>query len=1334
MGGRGAVLLLAALALVVHFDCGGAGDGLSPCTIQESTLRTLRHNYDGLVLHVYNAEPQTGYCGVGTCGAGGDAPCVIPVGKKCQVDCAAGYEDNDYPEVMGLSCRNSSSSGAGGCELDTRRLPKCTLCNQTSFKVAAGSTPCTPCPPGMWTGIVGATQRDSCQPVPEPEPEPEPLCTIQSDMLPEGLALHSYAGSDPQAAYCGVNTCGADGDAPCVIPVGKICQVDCEAGFADTDPGSVKGLKCVRANGGRGELDTSELPTCNLCDNLSYKKGTNNTACTPCPAGSWTGIQGATQRSNCKQIPPSTQPGSGCMDGAADNLDPRTAPSELLLGGWSQSAYANPSHWDTTTSANIVLVGGFQPDCRLLPSVDPWPAYAPRHVFLTLGGFEVGTASTVEHCTVDYLHQIVSQLQIMRAEGIAFDLEGVLDPGHDNKLLGKLQSFVAMLRKFIPTLQVIVIPENDPANHAYKLYDGWVDFVSPMLYAGDNTYQQQPDPIQQLRKSISNWLEVGWPAAKVFLTYQTDSAFKDVQKHPHTDTVIAFISQEATTKAFAGVLGWPSIVSQANTQAMQAIAAATMEKLASITAVTGPVYDNRRCNYSCDGLSTYFGVQSVSPTRCFIQQGDDNSWPTDAVKVVSGKLIIQAHYGDQSLRNRVEATGATVVLRHVYMNDLRVTAAHAIGGAVQITQGRLIVQFSTFVGKNGMEVTEAGGAIFVDGSQFVLIEHSVFQQNLNAVSLSAITQQVKVSGCRFENNVGGDDDRASSLFIDNSVQSSYPTQVVIINSGGTHNSGKCMLGIRRNDDTTCIVTANTSGPWPYVVAEAPSESCSVPMAAVGISSFTCNGTLASQSSCVSAPCRDIACNNNNGDAKISCNQGILVWSGCQARRCALHGPQLSCQHDGVCCQYPWQQEPFCNCPGWGSGDSSINPTCALDHCAVAELQGQQLCAGGSKCVRVIRSPYFKCVYDLHLTVAAIVATVLFSLLPVSWIRNHFNTKLRSEIPITPQPRKNSRSLILRSRPESVGIIALVSTAGGVAMFLVNVSFTISIAANGHWSLFACAVCSQAIGSALALWLGVTMMDKLQRAEPMAMAEWHRINRKWWVWTMAVATLSSQLHTPLNILRKKAGDSLAKGSVRTYKSVVVDLPHCFISLAVLHILAAENELCSVNWLGDTFFCPVAPVSASMMLALVRLLVAVLSILRSAFGPGGFGNFLIVGCIRGCIDPCLNLPCVSKCEQNCCSNNSSTATANSGHSQELLSRDEFVPHLAAAESSINVNRLSSFTSSDLTFSITESDQWTSDCIVTCEGCETLEQVTISIQTQLSIQNQISIQLFDISFNTW
>jgi hypothetical protein len=243
--------------------------------------------------------------------------------------------------------------------------------------------------------------------------------------------------------------------------------------------------------------------------------------------------------------------GNPCADPAADNFNRAAAPG-LAVGGWCQAGYGNICPWDHKT-ASIVLAGGFQADCRVLPNIKPWKGQGPQQVYLVLGGFLVGAEQDWNECAASYKMEIIEHIQKMRAIGIAYDLEGWLE----NIPVETLRAFTAELRSWLPDLKVVITPLDRPGDFPYETYRDWVDFISPMMYGARTTYQVD-DPVANLRYSVPKWVnDAGWPAEKVYLTYQTDSAAGVDTGDPRPE-VVRFLAQQVKENHYAGLLGWPS--------------------------------------------------------------------------------------------------------------------------------------------------------------------------------------------------------------------------------------------------------------------------------------------------------------------------------------------------------------------------------------------------------------------------------------------------------------------------------------------------------------------------------------------------------------------------------------------------------------------------------------------------------------------------------------------------------------------------------------------------------------------------------------------------------
>ncbi len=135
------------------------------------------------------------------------------------------------------------------------------------------------------------------------------------------------------------------------------------------------------------------------------------------------------------------------------------------------------------------------------------------------------------------------------------------------------------------------------------------------------------------------------------------------------------------------------------------------------------IADNGNCSYDCADLGAHYDipVQTLSKYECYIS-GD--RWPTEAVLVEAGQaaMIQGVSNGDSGLPRtrlpwRVDAVGERtwLVLRHVEMSGLQASfqttappTVSVAGGAVYMTAGTLVVEYSFFVGNTAANV---GGAI-----------------------------------------------------------------------------------------------------------------------------------------------------------------------------------------------------------------------------------------------------------------------------------------------------------------------------------------------------------------------------------------------------------------------------------------------------------------------------------------------------------------------------------------------------------------------------------------------------------------------------------------------
>ena len=154
--------------------------------------------------------------------------------------------------------------------------------------------------------------------------------------------------------------------------------------------------------------------------------------------------------------------------------------STPVMGGWCQAAYGNKCTWGP--QATVIAPGSFQADALLPPTESNWAGQPyPGGVWLTMGGVGVGATNPAECLDIE---KILAEAKSVGATGLAFDMEGCLD--------GKTSDLVAALEKAgkpLPTMYVPLGDVNDKPK--YEDLKGAFDFIAPMLYYGDTSYQGQ---------------------------------------------------------------------------------------------------------------------------------------------------------------------------------------------------------------------------------------------------------------------------------------------------------------------------------------------------------------------------------------------------------------------------------------------------------------------------------------------------------------------------------------------------------------------------------------------------------------------------------------------------------------------------------------------------------------------------------------------------------------------------------------------------------------------------------------------------------------------------
>ena len=133
--------------------------------------------------------------------------------------------------------------------------------------------------------------------------------------------------------------------------------------------------------------------------------------------------------------------------------------------------------------------------------------------------------------------------------GIIYDFEGWLvneDPSNFKPYRDLNDTFPDLLHIACPTTGPSIVKPSIGPNDGY-------DYIAPMLYYGDNSYQDGGGVDLDMIKSVLKVLEddLGWDKSKIILTAQVKSimVLNDTSKK-----VIDWL--KANRKDYAGLLGW----------------------------------------------------------------------------------------------------------------------------------------------------------------------------------------------------------------------------------------------------------------------------------------------------------------------------------------------------------------------------------------------------------------------------------------------------------------------------------------------------------------------------------------------------------------------------------------------------------------------------------------------------------------------------------------------------------------------------------------------------------------------------------------------------------
>lgn len=219
------------------------------------------------------------------------------------------------------------------------------------------------------------------------------------------------------------------------------------------------------------------------------------------------------------------------------------------LGGWCMAAFGNQCTWGHR--ANILLPGGFQADAKIYPNPQNWAGQAfPKGVWFTMGGEGVGTINPQACFDIP---EIERQAKLAGATAIGFDIEGCYDD--------RLDDLVDAIKAHKPDMPLMYIPLGDlVVKPKYEDLKETFDFIAPMLYYGENSYQGNGITCVRIKQWVQEWHEAGWPVRKMYLTFQSQSAANDERGQ----AVLRCLAEETHRERYLGLIGWPSFSKQVN--------------------------------------------------------------------------------------------------------------------------------------------------------------------------------------------------------------------------------------------------------------------------------------------------------------------------------------------------------------------------------------------------------------------------------------------------------------------------------------------------------------------------------------------------------------------------------------------------------------------------------------------------------------------------------------------------------------------------------------------------------------------------------------------------
>ena len=243
---------------------------------------------------------------------------------------------------------------------------------------------------------------------------------------------------------------------------------------------------------------------------------------------------------------------------AIDCVEEEKAISSYLPSQRGSLPHRNPSY-EHSWGSSAILPGTFG-GSTVAPIVGSPEQY--EYFWLTFGGENTQSSGWGQNAERDILEA--------GARGAAFDMEGGVTPD-------AMMVFIKEMRPKHPDWTFVYVP-NAGEEAAAIPYDtknkGLPDYVAPMLYAGNwNSYPGQDitngeDSISGL--TLQRLKQVGWPASRTILTYQSFDAARMRQEAkggllPLLGKLLGDYSVEVgggqkvhLQGPYAGVLGWPA--------------------------------------------------------------------------------------------------------------------------------------------------------------------------------------------------------------------------------------------------------------------------------------------------------------------------------------------------------------------------------------------------------------------------------------------------------------------------------------------------------------------------------------------------------------------------------------------------------------------------------------------------------------------------------------------------------------------------------------------------------------------------------------------------------